>query len=169
MQTNLTEEKILVDAVLQVPQDSQQEAETIKIASRFGEIFVRADKAVHFPHGIPGVPGFTNFCITDLPNIKNPQFKLLQCLDDHSLSFIIIPSSYDNQLLEISDMDDACAVLGVNKSNLLLLFIVTVHETLEGRKISINAKAPVFVDVANKVAVQYVFQNNNYQIQHFIS
>ena len=172
MQHVITEEKSAIAKGRVASQISKQEfakPEQTKIESRFGTVYVQPEKAISFTHGLPGIADAMNFCITEIPNINNDQFKLLQCLDNHALSFIVVPSSYDNQLLEPLDMNDACAVLGIDKNNLLLLFIVTSHQTLEGRKLSVNAKAPVFIDVISRTAVQYVFQNNNYEIQHFIS
>lgn len=170
MQDSLVEEKIaMIDniAASHIVQKEFSKSE-ILIESRFGSIRVQPTKAICFAHGLPGMPGSINFCITDLPGSQNNQFKLLQSLNDPAVSFVVIPSAYDNQLLEVADTDEACTMLNISKNNLLLLFIVTVHETPSDRKISINAKAPIFIDVSTKAAAQYVFQNNNYEIQHFV-
>ena len=172
MQPNLAEEKALIMAggvISSIANGETDKPSQVQVKSRFGAVFIQPEKAITFLHGMPGIPGTISFCLTELPNAKSGQFKLLQCLNDHALSFIVVPSTYDNQLLEEADMDDACAVLGINKDNLVLLFIVTSHETPSGRRLSINAKAPVFVDSTNRLAVQYIFQSNTYEIQHFIS
>lgn len=172
MQSGLVEEKIATidNAVASIA--AQREFDTtedIKVESRFGSVSVQPKNAICFPHGLPGIPQSINFCITDLPNVSNNQFKLLQCLNDLAISFVVMPSVYDNALLETDDISDACAMLNINKNNLLLLFIVTVHSTPSGTKLAINAKAPLFVDVSNKIAAQYVFQHDGYEIQQFIS
>jgi flagellar assembly factor FliW len=169
MQQTLIEETMLSLEGVPAIRSTRQKPKEVKIDSRFGPITVQPANAISFPHGMPGIPGILSFCITNMPNIKNEQFKLMQCMGDHSLSFIVVPSTYDNQLLETADVEDGCAVLGITKENLLLLFIVTAHVTPIGRRLSVNAKAPIFVDVKTKIATQYVFQGNNYEIQHFIS
>lgn len=141
----------------------------LKIESRFGPITVQPEKAICFQNGMPGIPGTIHFAITEMPHIKQGYFKLFQCLNNHSLSFIVIPGAYETLLIDKKDLDDACSVLGILPNNLLLLFIVTSHTIGSERKLSVNAKAPVFIDVSTKSATQYVFQNSSYEIQHFIS
>lgn len=168
MQQSLVEENIsALSGILSA--GSAQKPKDVVINSRFGQITVQPASAICFPHGMPGITGVLNFCITEMPNVKNNQFKLLQNLDNHALSFIVVPSTSDNQLLEPEDVADACMVLNINPKDLLVLFIVTAHQTPAGRRLSVNAKAPVFVDTKSKMATQYVFQSNLYEIQHFIS
>lgn len=140
-----------------------------KIKSRFGELQINPAKAMSFQHGILGVPGSISFCLADLPNLETDQFKLLQCVEDESLCFIVVPSQFDNQLLEKKDLDEACTILAIEPSNLLVFFIVSVHAESEVRRLSVNAKAPILVDAAHRSGTQYVFQNPNYKIQHMIS
>jgi flagellar assembly factor FliW len=152
-----------------VSRKKTEQLEEVVIESRFGPVSIKPNNAINFPHGMPGVPGSNSFCLTDIPNAKTTQFQLLQSLNNNELSFIVVPSAYDNQLLEQTDLDDACSVLGITQDSLVLLFIVTSHDLPTGRRLSVNAKAPVFIDAHNKTAVQYIFQHNNYEIQHFIS
>lgn len=141
----------------------------VTVNSRFGKIEVNLDNKISFNHGILGIPSAISFCLTELPDISNDQFKLLQCLEDEKLSFIVVPAEYDNQLIKEDDLKEACRVLEIEPKNLLLLFIVTVHEKNKERRVSVNAKAPVLVDASNKTATQYVLQGGNYEIQHMIS
>lgn len=167
MQQSLVENLTSAEGV--IASKGVEEMQKLEIKSRFGVISVQPQKAISFPHGLPGMPDAARFCLTDLPNVKNNDFKLLQCLNNHGLSFIVVPSTDDNQLIEQSDIKDACTILGIDTNDLLLLFIVTAHEFTTGRKLSVNAKAPIFVDANTKTATQYVFQGNSYAIQHFIS
>lgn len=145
------------------------ETKNVKIQSRFGGVEVDLNKAICFENGLLGIPNTVNFCLTSLPGNDTEQFKLLQCLDDHELSFIVVPAEFDNKLIEPEDMLDACNVLSINKNNLLVLFIVTVHVLGKERRLSVNAKAPVFIDALNKRAAQYVLASDKYEIQHMIS
>jgi flagellar assembly factor FliW len=139
-----------------------------KIQSRFGEIIVDLGSKISFKNGLLGIPTAISFCLTELPNVTTDQFKLLQCMEDDELSFIVVPSQYNNQLIQKEDLDDACKVLDIKPEVLIVLFIVTIHEDAN-RYISVNAKAPILINAASKVATQYVFQNSSYEIQHIIS
>ena len=52
---------------------------------------------------------------------------------------------------------------------LLILAIVSVQRTPEATRITGNIRAPLIVDVVEKVALQYVFPNSQYQISHPLS
>lgn len=144
--------------------------EIVKIKSRFGNIEVNTKSSIYFQHGLLGFPGKMNFCVVDFPDpsIAN-QFKLLQSIEDHNLSFIVIPAEKDNQLIDELDTQEACKVLEINSENLLYLFIVTTHVTDEGRRLSVNARAPIMMDISKKSGAQYVFQNTKYSVRHMIS
>ena len=155
--------------VLSSSSDKIDSKNLITIKSRFGKIEVDKSKQISFKHGVLGIPRAVTFCLTKLPTITSDQFKLLQCLEDDELSFIVVPAQYDNRLIESQDLDEACKVLDIKTDKLLLLFIVTIQENGAKREISVNAKAPVLVDVESKTAHQYVLQNPSYKIQHKIS
>lgn len=137
------------------------------IKNRFGELTIDLKQAVLFKDGILGIPGHMHFCIVDYPG--QSKFKLLQCVENESLCFIVVPSQADNQIHQPEDMHDACQALGVESDHLLLLFIVSVHTEESKRRLSVNAKAPIMVDAYNKTGIQHVFQSKQYNIQHMIS
>jgi flagellar assembly factor FliW len=155
--------------ILSTPTDEIEKKNLVTINSRFGKIKVDRSKKITFKHGILGIPKAVSFCLTKLPNISSDQFKLLQCLEDEELSFIVVPSQYDNQLIETKDLDEACKVLDIDTKNLILLFIVTINDDGTNREVSVNAKAPILIDALNRNANQYVLQNPTYKIQHKIS
>ncbi|MDB2414684.1 flagellar assembly protein FliW [Rickettsiales bacterium] len=148
---------------------SKKKNTTREISSRFGILQVDTKSVINFEHGLLGIPDAVSFYLTDFPNKDTDQFKILQCSQDESLSFIVVPSQYDNQLIEPEDLDEACKILGINKDFMLILFIVTVHVNGTQRRLSVNAKAPVLIDTQTKTATQYVLQSPIYNIKHMIS
>ena len=140
--------------------------ETIK--SRFGEIEVDTARAVLFPRGILGMPDKFNFVLTAFPNAKMQQFTLLQSLDEHSLSFITLPLDINNAIISADDIKSACRDLQFDEKFVAPLLIVSVHRLLDGVKLSVNARAPILIDANKKVGVQYVFQNEQYKVQHML-
>ncbi len=139
------------------------------IKSRFGEIVIDTRNALLFPKGLLGMPDAQQFALASFPSEKMHQFKLLQCLDDLSLAFITLPVGAENSIVAHQDVLKACAELGIPPDALVLLFIVCVHRQAEGTKLSVNARAPVFIDAQRKLGGQYVFLQDQYKVQHFIN
>ena len=143
--------------------------QTQKINSRFGEITIDRAKQVTFPLGLCGMPDAQGFCVTDLPVENAGNFKLLQSIDEDELSFITMPVDFENTVLDASDLEEACTELGIEKKNAAFLLIVTVHKDEGAMKISVNARAPIVMDAAEKAAVQYVFKEPKYMVQHYLA
>ncbi len=139
------------------------------IDTRFGEVTIYRKDPVVFPNGLLGMPDKFEYCLTKLPSDKLARFKLLQSLDDLELSFITLPLEVNNPIIEQDDIAVACKDLDIRMENLTLLLIVTVHRLPTGIKLSVNARAPVCVNTPRRVANQYVFHNNKYDIQHMIT
>jgi flagellar assembly factor FliW len=140
-----------------------------KIESRFGPITVDKAKAILFPVGILGMPDKHHFVLTEFPNAKLQQFKLLQSLDDPELSFITLPLELDNGIIERADVDNACRDMEIAAPDLAMVLIVSVHRGLTNVQLSVNARAPIFVDTSRQAAAQYVFTSSKYRVQHFIT
>lgn len=139
-----------------------------KIQSRFGEILVDTEKSILFPRGLLGMPDKFNFALTSFPSEKMRQFTLLQSLDDTSLSFITLPLNAENGIVGASDVQTACRDLQISDKNMALLLLVSVHRNLNGTRLSVNARAPLFIDAERKTGVQYVFQQDTYKVQHML-
>lgn len=140
----------------------------ITIKTRFGEVTVDTQKAVNFPRGLLGMPDKLRYALATFPSAKMAQFKLLQSLDDHTLSFITLPLEVDNSIISAADVRVAAADLQIKEENLAMLLIVSVHRSPDAVKLSVNARAPLFIDAERKIGVQYVFQNDSYKVQHML-
>ena len=141
---------------------------TEMIKSRFGDIAVDTAKAIAFPRGLLGMPDRFRFILANFPSPKMQQFKLLQSLDDHALSFITLPVEIENPIIASKDVGNACRDLQISEQNLALLLIVSVHRTPDQVKLSVNARAPLLIDAERKMGVQYVFQSDEYKVQHML-
>jgi flagellar assembly factor FliW len=139
------------------------------IKSRFGDIVIDTRNMLVFPKGLLGMPTAQRFILANFPSEKMAQFKLLQCLDDLMLSFIALPLSPDNAIIRYDDAVQVCRSLSITPENLIMLLIVCVHRGLEGTRLSVNARAPVFIDSRLKAGTQYVFPQDHYKVQHFIT
>ena len=140
--------------------------ETIK--SRFGDITVDTTKTIVFARGMLGMPDKHHFVLANFPNPKMQQFMLLQSTDDTALSFITLPLDLKNSIITASDISIACRDLQINEASAAMLLIVNVHRGLDQVKLSVNARAPLIVDAHHKIGAQYVYQHDNYKVQHML-
>ena len=139
-----------------------------KIESRFGPVFVNTRNRIVFSRGLLGMPDRQQFALANFPSGKMDQFKLLQSLDDSNLSFITLPMDIDNAIIEKDDVLMACQALNIALADLVLLLVVSVYRTPEKTRITVNARAPLFLDAEKKWGVQHVFPNSKYLVQHVI-
>ena len=149
-----------------MPEDS---GETETIDTRFGKVTIFRKNPIVFPNGLLGMPDKFEYCLTKFPSEKLARFKLLQSLEDNELSFITLPVDLENPIIDKSDVMTACKDLEISSEELTMLLVVTVHRTPSAVRLSVNARAPIFINTPRRVATQYVFHNNKYQIQHMIT
>lgn len=147
-----------------------KEGEVMTVNSRFGELEIDLSKAIYFPKGLYGFKEDLHFALTDFPVAGLEEFKLLQCLNDHSISLPVIPAGYDNTFISDSDMEECLNTIEVKKENFAMLFIASSNKLPDGKfEVFINTKAPIVMDTSLKVAIQYIFTNNNYSVRHKIT
>lgn len=145
------------------------ESESEVIDTRFGKVSITRRSPIVFANGLLGLADRQNFCLTGLPSEKLARFKLLQSLDDLSLSFITLPIDLENSVVERGDLEQAARDLEIPINELVALLIVTVHRDTQGVKLSVNARAPLLLDASSRMAVQFVFPNPKYDVRHMIS
>lgn len=138
------------------------------IESRFGTIEIAPDAHISLPNGLLGFSEFHEFGIAALPNGRHPQFRVLQCLTTEDLAFLVAPLNIDSGAIEESDINEACTMLSISRDRLMIMLIVTVRRDDTGAQISVNMRAPVFIDTAQMIGRQYVLPNNRYSIRHVL-
>lgn len=141
----------------------------LEIDTRFGKIMIRQTNPIMFDKGMLGFPDRHRFNLVEFPVKKFHHFKLLQCLDDHSLSFITLPVDIDNPMIERKDIEEGCKDLNIPLEHLALLLVVTVHRDVNVVKLSANVRAPLFLHAESREAEQYVLRNSKYEVRHPLS
>lgn len=138
------------------------------IQSRFGEVTIDLSRAVVFPRGLLGMPDKFNFVLANFNSAKMEQFALLQSTDELPLSFITMPIDVNNSIVGSADIYEAAHSLQIKQENLLVLLVVSVHRSPDKVRLSVNARAPLFIDVERKFGTQYVFHSDSYKVQHML-
>lgn len=152
-----------VEASLDAPSAG---GDTTLIESRFGHLEFRSENALTLPQGVLGFSGYHDFCVANLPDGKHPQFKVLQCLTEPDVAFLVVPFNIDSEAIDEADLDDACEALSIEREDLVMFFIVTVRREGDGASVSVNLRAPLFIDRRKRTGRQYVIPNNKYSIRH---
>lgn len=144
--------------------EGQQSLET-----RFGKVAYSAKSEISFPAGIVGMPGQSKFVIAEMPDERMRKFQVMQSLVEDDISFAVLPLESLGDLLEKQDLDDVCEVLNIAEDSLLVMLITSIHKTADGNaKLSVNLRAPVFIDVSTKRGHQLVLPNSKYPVQHYL-
>lgn len=149
--------------------ENQQPREGDILETRFGKVTLRKDNPITFPKGLLGIPDKNSYCLLDFPIQKFSEFKLLQSLEDHALSFITLPVANENTIIDKADITAGCKELGYAMENTALLLIVSVHRELKKVRLSCNARAPLFINIKERTAQQYVLHNNKYLVRHMLT
>ncbi len=137
--------------------------------SRFGKVFYSENAILSVPNGLLGMPGQDKFFLAKMPVEKLKNFQVFQSLVEDEISFAVLPHDFLDEGLEAKDISDMKQVLEIKGDELLILLIASVQQTTTGARLSVNLRAPLFVNTITKEAYQIVLPNNKYQVQHFVS
>ena len=135
------------------------------IDSRFGSLAISQNSVLDFPHGLLGFGDFHSFGISDLSDPRYAQFKVLQCLEDHQLAFLVLPLDPNTGFIDRADLDAACNSLLVDIDDLVIMLVVTVRKAEQGASITANLRAPLMIDSKTHTGHQYVLRNERYPVR----
>ncbi|MDQ0149891.1 flagellar assembly protein FliW [Eubacterium multiforme] len=117
---------------------------------------------VVFEKGIPGFENINEFEIKDLEN--NNKFKIVESLGNEVSFATVNPFEIYNEY-EIDLNDETIKELQIeNPKDVLLLTIITLGKTLESS--TINLKAPLVINIKNKLGRQFIIQGDKYNTKH---
>jgi flagellar assembly factor FliW len=140
------------------PKDNSPEVEMISFqSSRFGELEVPKDSIIEFPKGIIGFAEHSKYVMLDY----TPPFSWLHCIEASNLAFVVIDgSALGTEYDPTSAMLEAACDFQTEDEYAILL-IVTIRS--EANESTVNLKAPIFVNIRNRKAVQVIYDNQKYQ------
>ena len=135
------------------------------IDSRFGSLAISRNSILDFPHGLLGFGDFHSFGVADLSDPRYTQFKVLQCLDDHQLAFLVLPLDPNTGFIDHADLEAACDSLLVEVDDLVILLVVTVRKAESGASVTANLRAPLLIDSTTRIGIQYVMRSERYPVR----
>ena len=140
----------------------------IEIETRFGRLLFGPNSILTMPAGPLGFADCHRFGLCNVPGAADARFKLLQCLDDQDLSFIVMPLVQPEEHLRQSDIDDLCQAIDTTLTDAAFLLIVTLRPGPEGMSFTVNLRAPIIIDCKRAVARQAVLNDSRYPIRQAI-
>lgn len=141
--------------------------DAMKMKTRiFGEVDIDETKLIHFVNGIIGFPNLTEFAlIHDEEKGSQASVRWLQSLQEEGFAMPVIdpllvmpeynPQVEDELLKPVGSLDN---------DQLLVLVTLTVPRDLT--KMTVNLKAPIVVNVAERKACQIVAEGDEYVVKY---
>ena len=124
----------------------------------FGEVTIDDEKMISFPNGIVGFPELTDFAlIHDAEKGNQGGIRWLQSVQEPNFAMPVVDPLVIRTDYNPSVDDELLKVIG-DGDNLLVLVTITVPTDL--KKMSINLKAPLVVNVDTRKAVQVVLEDD---------
>ena len=131
--------------------------------TRFGEIECPEEIIMAFPDGVLGFPDDRRFILLEHDH-EGSHFKWLQSVDSPGLAFIVIdPLSLDETYRCEIDVDTARCIGTDSPAECALMCIVNIPRD-EPIAMTVNLKAPLVVNVENRVGRQVILSSNVYAI-----
>ena len=146
----------------------QESCGSIVIDTRFGRFGFDPAQTIEFARGVMGFPSQKSFGLTALPDPRFNQFMLLQSLTDASLSFLVMPVTSGVGPIAPEDLEAEREALDIAPQNLAVVLIVSVRKVGGETQVSVNLRAPVFLDAGRRIGAQVVLTNGNYPIRHVL-
>lgn len=130
--------------------------------SRFGLIQITQEDIIRFPEGILGFNSLRQFVLLDDPN--DEIFAWLQSCEEPGIAFPILEPELFTINYEVNLTKHDLEVLGLKSQKGTRYFsIITIPE--DPTLMTANLKAPVVVNIAERVARQCVLQDNSLAIK----
>ncbi len=146
--------------------DPIEDPDKLVVENRWGRFVFDRRHAITMPRGLPGFPDERIFALANLADERLAEFKLLQCLEDANLSFLVAPLNMEASLLQPDDIGAALEEHSIAPDHAAMLLIITVRQDpVEGVLITANMRAPLVIDTVAQIGVQHIFNNDEYPIR----
>lgn len=117
---------------------------------------------VTFENGVPGFEELKRFIL--VPHKENDVFSILHSLEECEVGFIVISPFFIDDKYELNLEESIAEKLKLSSShNAKIVNTVTLHS--DPKKITVNLKAPIIINVENNLAHQVILNNDKYNIK----
>ena len=135
----------------------------VLVSKIHGEIEYEHKDIIMFEKGILGLEDLKKFLLVKLEEYE--PFYLLQSIEDEDIGFILAcPFDFYNEY-EFDLKEDLIERLDIkNQEDVTIFTTVTLNSNVS--KITTNLKAPIIINIYNKLGEQIILDKEKYQIKH---
>lgn len=127
-----------------------------------GKIQYELEEVITFKRGIPGFEEYKTYVAKE---IEESPFKILQCLENNELAFIVISPFDVVSDYEIKISEEIIRNTKIDKQEDVILYsIVTINSKVEN--ITANLRAPLILNIKEKLGEQLIVDRDEYKIKH---
>lgn len=116
-----------------------------------------------FKKGIPGFENLTKFII--FTTEENELFNILHSIEDKNIGFVVVSPFHVKSDYEFNLSDERLKDLRIESpEDVIVLSTVTLSTNIE--KITTNLKAPIIINIKDKLGEQIILDNEKYLIKY---
>lgn len=117
---------------------------------------------ITFRKGLPGFEGLKKFIL--FPIEENELFSVVQSIEDESIGLVVISPFSVIKDYEFKLVEEKQEQLGIESpGDVLVLNTVTLSTKLEN--ITANLKAPIIINIKQRLGEQIILDNDRYKIK----
>jgi flagellar assembly factor FliW len=132
--------------------------------TRFGEIEIDEEKAIHFSDGLLGFPERKNYIIME--HKPGSPFLWLQSMDSPDLAFVITnPFLLDSNYLKNLSKDEEALLKNEHDDEVLVFSLVTIPRGMI-EAATVNLMGPIIIESKSRNAKQVILANSGYSHRH---
>ena len=128
-----------------------------------GTINFNEEDVITFNKGIPGFENLKKFVYFEAA--ENDAFTILHSVEDNKIGLVCVNPFICNESYEFKLTDEILEVLKIKDNNdVLILNTVTLNSDV--KKITVNLKAPIIININSKLGEQIILSDEKYEIKH---
>lgn len=137
----------------------------MEIESKFGKVEIDPETIIKFERGILGFPEYKRYVVLD-PDASSP-LKLLQCIDNASLAFIVTNPSFWKPDYEIQIFKHDLEDIEATEADVdAIAYFVIVTIPANPKKMTANLKGPLLINSVKKAGKQLVLDSQKYSLKY---
>lgn len=147
-------------------EEAQGEFSMEIITQRFGTLDIEENQILFMDSGLIGFPELKRFILINMDAYA--PFRWLQSIEDETIAFIVLnPASFKPDYTASLSQGE-CDRLNLDSINdVVLSVIATIGQ--DPQETTVNLKAPLVFNKANRKGLQLILRDPSYQTQHLLS
>ena len=134
--------------------------------TRFGDITINESRIIRMKGGILGFEHLKEYVL--LTQDEKIPFWWFQSIDNGGVAFVVINSFVVKQDYKPVISDNEVELLGIESpEDVVLMSIVTIRS--DPVKITANLRAPIVINIKNRLARQVILRETEYPVQYSIT